>query len=79
MLQTWCRVRQEIRNRLSVRESAWHLPADTLIDRLIAESLEAGRARGVAALRLGRRRQKALRNAATSLPMVRRLRLINST
>ena len=35
------RVRQEIRNRLSVRESARHLPGDTLVDRLIAELLEA--------------------------------------
>jgi tetratricopeptide (TPR) repeat protein len=35
------RVRQEIRNRLAVRESARHLPGDTLVDRLIAELLEA--------------------------------------
>ncbi|HXM70901.1 MAG TPA: tetratricopeptide repeat protein, partial [Thermoanaerobaculia bacterium] len=35
------RMRQEIRNRLSVRESARHLPGDTLVDRLIAELLEA--------------------------------------
>src|ERR1700720_4587679 len=33
-------VRQEIRNGLSGRESARHLPADTLVDRLIAELLE---------------------------------------
>jgi hypothetical protein len=35
------RVRQEIRNRLSVRETARHLPGETLVDRLIAELLEA--------------------------------------
>jgi len=35
------RVRQEIRNRLSARESARHLPGDTLVDRLISELLEA--------------------------------------
>jgi tetratricopeptide (TPR) repeat protein len=35
------RVRQEIRNRLSVRESARHLPGETLVDRLIAELLDA--------------------------------------
>ncbi len=34
-------VRQAFRNRLSVLESARHLPGETLVDRLIAELLEA--------------------------------------